>query len=128
MRNPAFWAYKSVNMKALLATLAVAAICASAGWNSSGHASEAEETVEDPAEMRPTLPRGALGCVFEDRNGTEIHVLLCRFEESEDCVLTAPMPLKDMMQKFEAVKIFEISSTPEGCSKVTFSGTLKEPE
>jgi hypothetical protein len=117
-----------IRMKALPAALAVAAICASTGWNSRGYASEAGDIVEDPAVTQPMLPQGALGCAFEDPSITDIHVLLCRFEESENCVLTAPMPFKVMMQRFEAVKILEISSTPEGCSKVTFSGTLKEPE
>ena len=70
----------------------------------------------------------ALTCAFRDSQNESIHVLLCRFEESEDCALTAPMPLRVMLQRFEAVKILKIGSTDDGCSELIFSGYLKSPE
>ncbi|WP_119391149.1 hypothetical protein [Taklimakanibacter lacteus] len=115
-------------MKPFLAALAVVALCAFPGWITRGHAAEAEDTNEDSTEAQPKFLQGALNCAFEDGGSTEIHVLLCRFDVSETCVLTAPMPFRDALQGFAEVKILGISSTAEGCSKITFSGSMKSPE
>jgi hypothetical protein len=79
---------------------------------------------QTPGEHQP----GALLCVFRDNEDEFVHVLLCRFEDSENCVLTAPKPLKVMLQRFDAVKLLKIGSTDDGCSELTFSGNLKSPD
>ena len=115
-------------MKPYLAIIAVAALCTSAGWCTRGYALEAEQPEGDSTTAKPMLPQGALGCTLTEGDETELHVLLCRFEEVESCVLARPRPLQVVMRKFQEVRILEISSTPEGCSKITFSGSLKNPD
>jgi len=124
-------------MKPIFAVYIVAAILACLGWNTRGHASEADQTVQDPTITRPKPPTGqtpgehqpgALFCAFGDNQDEFVHVLLCRFEDSEDCVLTAPKPLKAMLQRFDAMKILKIGSTDDGCSELIFSGYLKSRE
>ncbi len=117
-------AYKS-GMKVLHAAIAVAALCASLDWCTGGYALEAEQTEENSTTAKPMLPQGALGCALTEGDDTELHVLLCRFEEAESCVLARPKSLRAVMGRFKKVKILEISSTPEGCSKIVFSGSLK---
>lgn len=115
-------------MKPFLSALAVAALCAFPGWITRGHAAEVEDTNEDSTEAQSNLLQGSLNCALEDGGSTEIHVLLCRFDMSETCVLPAPMPFRNAMQRFAEVKILGISSTAEGCSRITFSGSMKSPE
>lgn len=99
-----------------------------------GQAAETEPAVEvpDATPLGPSMQNkhsdsglGALSCVYEDQKSAEIHTLICRFENSESCVLSNPTPLRSLMQRYEAVKILMIGSTPEGCSKLTFTGSLK---
>jgi hypothetical protein len=123
-------------MKSVLAALTIIAISACV-CSTRSHAKDAEQTLEDPTETRPSLPMGqtpgehqpgALFCAFRDNQDEFVHVLFCRFEDSEDCVLTAPKPLKAMLQRFDAVKMLKIGSTDDGCSEITFSGHLKSPD
>lgn len=124
-------------MKPVLTALIGAALLASVGWSKHSYALEAEQPLEDSAVTRPKLSipqndggksQGSLACVFRDHRSKILHVLLCRFEKSKACVLTAPVPLRDLLQKFEATKIIKIGSTPDGCSELTFRGSLKSPE
>ena len=123
-------------MKPVLAALTIVAISASV-CSTRSHAKDAEQTLENPTETRPGLPMGqtpgehqpgALFCAFRDNENEFVHVLLCRFEDSENCVLTAPKPLKAMLQRSNAVKMLKIGSTDDGCSELTFSGNLKSPD
>lgn len=75
--------------------------------------------------MQGKSARGALFCTYEKQERAEMHVLLCRFEDSETCVLTNPTPLRELMRGYQAVRILAIGSTPEGCSRLTFTGSLK---
>jgi hypothetical protein len=77
-----------------------------------------------PGEHQP----GALLCAFRDKQDEFVHVLVCRFEDSENCVLTRPKPLKAMLKRFDAVKMLKIGSTDDGCAELTFSGNLKSPD
>jgi hypothetical protein len=112
---------------ALVAAIAVSLVCGAVCWITPGNALEAGQSVEGSTATQQKIPRGALACAIEDSDDALTHVLLCRFDDVEDCVLTAPMPFKKIMQKFEEVKILGIGSTPEGCSQITFSGSLKGP-
>lgn len=121
-------------MKPLPAALAIVTLCFFTGGFTRGHALETEPTLEDPAATPPErpkqdkqskFPQGALTCTLEDQTSTEVHVLLCQFENSETCVLANTTPLRALMQRYDGVKILMIGSTPEGCSKLTFTGSLK---
>jgi hypothetical protein len=112
-------------MKALLAILAIGSVGASIDWCTRGYALDAEQPEEDTTTTKPMLSQGALGCALTDSDEKQLHVLLCRFEETESCALVRPKPLRVVMKRFHEIKILEISSTPEGCSKITFSGSLK---
>lgn len=118
-------------MKPFLAVLALAALCLTTEEFTRAQAAETDPAIEGLDATPLGLPmqgksaRGALSCAYEDRSSAEIHVLLCRFEDSESCALTDPVPLRALMLRYDAVKIIGIGSTPEGCSRVTFTGSLK---
>lgn len=121
-------------MKPFLAAFAGFALCIFTGWPSPGQTAETVPALEAPnatplgppmQSTRKSSGRGMLSCTYEDQKNAEIHVLLCRFEDSESCVLINPTPLQALMQKYEGVKFLVIGSTPEGCSKLTFTGSLK---
>lgn len=123
-------------MKPVLAALAIVAMSAGIVCSTRSPAKDAEQPLDDPIERRPGLPMGqttgehqpgALYCAFRDAQDEFVHVLLCRYEDSEACVLTAAKPLKVMLQRFDAVKMLKIGSTDDGCSELTFSGILKSP-
>lgn len=97
-----------------------------------GEAAETAPTFEEApgakplgAPMQGKSARGALLCTYEDQSNAEIHVLLCRSENSEGCALTNPVPLRALMLRYDQVKILAIGASPEGCSRVTFTGSLK---
>lgn len=119
------------NMKPLFAVLALSALCASTGALTRGHAAETKPAIESPNAKPLGLPmqgkpgHGTLSCTFEEESNAELHVLLCRFEHAESCPLKNPVPLRILMLRFDAVRIIGIGSTAEGCSRVTFTGSLK---
>lgn len=113
-------------MRPILAALIAAAMSLAPSMRAP--AKEAEVEPPGPTTAQPSLPRGALACALSDDGSALVHVLLCRFEESEGCTLNAPAPFRDMMQKFEGIQILKIGATPEGCSEITFSGSLKNPQ
>lgn len=118
-------------MKSLLAALAIFALCASTGGSTRIQAAETEPEIEAPgasplgAPMQGKPARGALFCTYEDQSNAEVHVLLCRSENSEGCALTDPVPLRVLMSRYDGVKILAIGASAEGCSRVTFTGSLK---
>ncbi|MBK1865175.1 hypothetical protein [Taklimakanibacter albus] len=118
-------------MKSNLAALVIFAVCAVAGGSMRGQAAETEPEIEAPgasplgAPMQGKPARGALFCTYEDQSNAEVHVLLCRSEISEGCALTNPVPLRVLMSRYDGVKILAIGASPEGCSRVTFTGSLK---
>ncbi len=97
-----------------------------------GQAAETEPTFEEAPGATPLGPpmqdksaRRALLCTYENQSNAEIHVLLCRAENSEGCALTNPVPIRALMSGYDGVKILAIGASPEGCSRVTFTGSLK---
>lgn len=118
-----------MNMKPLDTTLALFFLCTVIGGSTLTQA--AETGLEAPGTSPLGTPmqgkpgRGALSCTFEDQSNAELHVLLCRFEDAESCALSNPVPLRALMLRYDAVRIIGISSTAEGCSRVTFTGSLK---
>lgn len=119
------------HMKSLLAALAIFALCAVTGGSLRGQAAETEPEIEAPGALPLGPPmqgkpaRGALLCTYEDQSSAEIHVLLCRSENSEGCALTNPVPIRALMSGYDGVKILAIGASPEGCSRVTFTGSRK---
>lgn len=100
-----------------------------------GRAAETEPALEAPAakplgpsmqNKRSISGQGRLSCVYEDQQSTDVHVVLCSFEDSEGCVLTNPTPLRVLIRRYDAVRILMIGSTSEGCSRVTFTGSVKK--
>lgn len=121
-------------MKLLRVAFAVFALCALPGRTTPGGAAETEPAVEAPdaTPLGPSMQtkrggsgRGVLSCTDDDQNSPEIHTLICRFEDSESCVLSNATPLPALLRKYERVRFLMIGSTPEGCSSLTFTGTLK---
>lgn len=119
------------HMKSLLAALVIFASCAVTGGSNHGQAAETEPEIEAPgasplgAPMQGKPARGSLLCTYEDQSSAETHVLLCRSENSEGCALTNPVPLRVLMGRYDGVKILAIGTSPEGCSRVTFTGSPK---
>ena len=122
-------------MKPFFAALGAAALWAS-GPLPDSHAAESEPELQDSiVTTRPKLPmlkdgkqkRSVLLCSFRSQRSQVTHVLSCRFADSKDCVLAAPVPLKEMLQRFDGVKITKIGASPDGCSELTFRGSLREP-
>jgi hypothetical protein len=118
-------------MKSRLATIAVFALCVCTGGFTRAQAAETGTEMEAPgasplgAPMQGKAARGALLCTYEDQSDTEVHVLICRSENSEGCALTNPVPLRALMRRYDGVKILSIGASPEGCSRVTFTGSRK---
>lgn len=118
-------------MRSLLAALAIFALCAVTGGSMRGQAAETGPEIEAPGALPLGPPmqgkpaRGALLCTYEDQSSAETHVLLCRSENSEGCALTNPVPLRVLMRRYDGVKILAIGASPDGCSRVTFTGSLK---
>ena len=113
------------SMKTFVAALVLVAVAASLGLITRGHATEAEESGEEASGASLNFPQGELACVLEDGGETLVHVLLCRFENSERCDLSAASPVQELVAKFEEVKFLKIAPTPEGCSEITFSGSSR---
>ena len=119
------------HMRSLSAALTLIALCVCTGEFKRGQAAETGSEVEAPgasplgAPMSGKSARGALLCTYEAQGNAEVHVLLCRAENSEGCALTNPAPLRVLMDRFDGVKIIAIGASAEGCSRVTFTGSRK---